>query len=346
MNGNISINITFGSLLKIAIFCFFVYILFEVRDFVALLLTAVIFSLALAPGRRFLEKFKIPGPIAVVFLFIAVLSAFTFLLYSFVPLILEQYNFFISSIPTLFENLLIFSKGTIFEAYIQGQIAFFEDPQQASAAFTGIFKTAGVSLLTIFGGLLNIILFLLLTFLFAVNPSALETFINVIAPKKYKNYLGDLWKRTGDKMAQWIQGQILLVFVIGALTYFALTLLGIPNALFLATFAGIMELIPIFGPVIAAIPAVLMALTTGDFTLVLLVILVFLIIQQLENNLIYPLVVSKVVGVSSILVILAIVVGGSIAGFIGVVIAVPVVMVLQELFNDMKSGKIEKSTKP
>ena len=97
-----------------------------------------------------------------------------------------------------------------------------------------------------------------------------------------------------------------------------------------------------FGPIFGAIPAVLMAWTSGSLTTVFFVIALFIIIQQLENNLIYPLVVSKVVGISSILIILAAVVGGAIAGFIGVVIAVPLAGMVQEFFSDVRDGKLEK----
>ena len=132
------------------------------------------------------------------------------------------------------------------------------------------------------------------------------------------------------------------MLIIGVLTYLALVILGVPNALFLSVFAGVMEIIPIFGPIFGAIPAILMALTSGSITTVFFVVALFIIIQQLENNLIYPLVVSKVVGISSILIILAAVIGGAIAGFVGVVIAVPLAGVVQEFFADVRDGKLEK----
>lgn len=190
--------------------------------------------------------------------------------------------------------------------------------------------------------MVNIILFLLLTFLFAVNQKSLDTFLYVVTPSKYRAYVADLWQRTQLKMAQWFQGQFILICIIGSLVYFALLIIGVPNALFLAVFAGVMEVIPIFGPVIGAIPAILMALTTGDLTMVLLVFVVFVIIQQLENTLIYPLVVSKVVGISSVLIILAVVVGGSVAGFVGVLIAVPLAGVIQEFFSDVRDGRLQQ----
>ena len=101
-----------------------------------------------------------------------------------------------------------------------------------------------------------------------------------------------------------------------------------------------MELIPLFGPIIAAIPAVLIGLIESA-TLGLMVTGFYVIIQQFENHLIYPLVVRKVVGVSPIVVILALVIGGKLAGFLGLLLAVPLVTALLELLNKFERDKTE-----
>jgi predicted PurR-regulated permease PerM len=127
------------------------------------------------------------------------------------------------------------------------------------------------------------------------------------------------------------------------LVFLGLTLLGVENALLLAVLAGMFEIIPLFGPILAAIPAVTLALITNGMTSALLVIGLYVIIQQFENQLIYPLVVRKIVGVPPIVSILALIIGGKLAGFVGLIISVPLATMLMEFLNDIEKNKIAAS---
>jgi len=117
-------------------------------------------------------------------------------------------------------------------------------------------------------------------------------------------------------------------------------ILGIRHALLLAVFAAFFELIPVFGPTLAAVPAVLIAFADGGVTMGIIVIFLYVIIQQFENHLIYPIVVTQVVGVPPLLVILGLIVGWHLAGFLGIVLSVPMAAVLQELVRDLNQGKM------
>ena len=119
-------------------------------------------------------------------------------------------------------------------------------------------------------------------------------------------------------------------FLVAVLVYIGLTLVGIRDALVLAFLAGLFEIIPLFGPILAAIPAVTLALVTNGISSALLVIGLYIIIHQFENQLIYPLVVRKIVGVPPIISILALIVGFKLAGFVGLLISVPLATMLIE----------------
>jgi predicted PurR-regulated permease PerM len=101
----------------------------------------------------------------------------------------------------------------------------------------------------------------------------------------------------------------------------------------------VLEIIPVFGPIMAAIPAVLLAFSSGGTTLALWITGFYLLVQQFESNLIYPLVVRKIVGVPPIIVILALIVGAQLAGFLGILIAIPIVAALMEVVDDMEKKK-------
>lgn len=340
----VTIQITSGTIVLVLFYLLVAWFLYEIRDVLLIVISAIIFSMALAPGKRFFARFKVPEPIAVVLLYAIVFLVFSYFLYSLLPVVLQQYQVFVETLPSTIDLIKNATEGTIFDGIIATQSiqALVSSPQQITETVQRLLQVGGVGIFSLFGGLVNLTLFFLLTFLFAVNPKSLDTFLFVMTPPKYREYVKDLWGRVQVKIGHWFQGQALLMVIIGVLTYLALVILGVPNALFLSVFAGLMEIIPIFGPIFGAVPAVLMAWTSGSLTTVFFVVALFIIIQQLENNLIYPLVVSKVVGISSILIILAAVVGGAIAGFVGVVIAVPLAGVLQEFFADVRDGKLEK----
>ncbi len=142
-----------------------------------------------------------------------------------------------------------------------------------------------------------------------------------------------------------MQGQLLLGVIIMVLVYLGLLLVGVEHALLLAVSAGVLEIIPIFGPILASIPAILIAYSGAGMTQALVVAGLFLVVQQFENQLIYPLVVKKVVGVPPMISILALIIGGQLAGFIGIVISVPLATILMELFSDMEQRKIAHTPK-
>ena len=126
------------------------------------------------------------------------------------------------------------------------------------------------------------------------------------------------------------------------LVYMALLLVGVPHALLLGVLAGVFELIPLFGATLAAIPTLFVAYTWGGMSITLIVAGIYIVIQQLEGNLIYPLVVKKIVGMPPMISIIALVIGGTLAGFLGVLISVPVAAAIIELVSDFEERKITK----
>lgn len=136
-----------------------------------------------------------------------------------------------------------------------------------------------------------------------------------------------------------MQGQVLSSLIGGVLAYLGLLILGVPYAFLLALFTAAAMLVPIFGSFIAAFPAMMIGFSTEGATLALLVGGLYLIINQFEAHLIHPLVVNKVVGIPPLLVILALIVGAELAGFLGVLLAIPLAATLREFLTDYDKGK-------
>jgi predicted PurR-regulated permease PerM len=198
----------------------------------------------------------------------------------------------------------------------------------------------------VFGGFVSFVLIIIFSFYFSVQDKGIDDFLRLVVPAKYTNKVLDLWKRSQKKIGLWMQGQLLLGLIVGVLTYLGLTVLGVRYSLLFAIIAGLLEIIPLFGPVLASIPAIALAFVDGGPSLGFLVIGLYLIIQQFENHLIHPLVVSKVVGVPPILIILSLLVGGHLAGFLGIILAVPLAAVLQELVAEISRERASLNSAP
>lgn len=186
---------------------------------------------------------------------------------------------------------------------------------------------------------MSFVLIVVLSFYLAVQEDGISKFLRIITPVKHEAYVIRLWKRSQFKIGLWMQGQLLLGAFVTMLVYICLLIVGVPHALPLAVLAGILELIPLFGPVLAAIPAIFVTYGSLGMTTALVVAGLYLVIQQFENHLIYPLVVKKVVGMPPIISIMALVIGGQLAGFLGVLISVPVAAVAMEWIADLEERK-------
>ena len=196
-----------------------------------------------------------------------------------------------------------------------------------SQELTNISKNLFSITLSIFDNLVTIIFLLVLSFYMLLEKEKLETRLaSLFGSKEERVKL--LIVKIEEKLGAWLQGQLILSLVIGILSYIGLTLLNIPYALPLAMIAGIMEVIPVIGPIISALPAIFLALTISPF-LSIAVAVMYLVIQQLENNLIVPQVMKRAVGLNPLIVILAIAIGSRLLGIAGALLAVPLAVVIQ-----------------
>ncbi|MEK7101183.1 MAG: AI-2E family transporter, partial [Patescibacteria group bacterium] len=192
---------------------------------------------------------------------------------------------------------------------------------------------------TFFGGIFALILVIVLSFYFALQETGVDDFLRLITPAKHEEYVVNLWMRAKKKIGQWMQGQLLLSLLVGIIVYLGLLILGVPYALFLAVAAALLDLIPLFGSFLAGILAVVVAFSSGGLTLALIVAGLYFIVNQFEAHLIYPLVVNKVVGIPPLLVILSLIIGGSLAGFLGILLSIPIAAGLREFLNDFDKSK-------
>lgn len=345
MKDGVTISITTGTIIKTTLILTGLWLLYYLREIVLVVLTAVVISSALEPAVRFFMRGRFPRLIAVICIYLLLFLFLFGIFYFFVPTVVNDLAFFIEAFPTYVERvsttvaiedyafLLGFSGTELGTVDIIAELRAALDP---AVIFGSSFSAAA----TVFGGLFSLILIIVFSFYFTVAETGIDDFLRIVAPKKYQAYLLNLWFRARHKIGLWMQGQVLLGVIVGVLVYLSLTIIGVEHALLLAVLAAVLELIPVFGPTISAVPAVLIGFADGGFAVGLLVIALYVIIQQFENHLIYPLVVTKVVGVPPLLVILGLIVGWNLFGFLGILLSVPVSAAIQEFVTDWSKGKV------
>lgn len=343
---DINISITAGTVVKTVAILAVAWLLFVLRNIVLDVLTAIVIASAIEPGVRALSSRRFPRILAVISIYLIFFAVFFVIFYFFLPSLLEDFATFISSLPIYLDA---FSRSGAFDTYanilgISGPSALSVDDIMTSVrdalnlgdAFGNAFSAAS----HIFGGVFSFILITVFSFYFAVIETGVDDFLRVAAPKKHQAYILGLWRRSQHKIGLWMQGQLLLALIMGVLVYLGLTILGVKHALILAVIAAVFEIIPVFGPTLSAVPAVTIAFVDGGATLGLMTVALYVIAQQFENHLIYPLVVTRVVGVPPLLVILALIVGAELAGFLGIILSVPAAATIQELARDIETGRL------
>jgi predicted PurR-regulated permease PerM len=342
------ISITSGTIVKAALWVIFLLLLYYIRDIILVVLAAIVIASAIEPATHWFTRHSIRRlPAVIIIYFVLALLLAGFFIF-FIPSVLSEAFTYLSNLPSTINLNDIWSPISSFTSFGVGDTALTDrtisltdfldlSSDAISGTSAGAFRTASF----IFGGALSFILMIVLSFYLAVQEDGVGNFLKIVSPVKHHDYVIDLWKRSQKKIGYWMQGQLLLGLIVGVLTYLGLMVLGVKHALLLATLAALFELIPIFGPIISAVPAVLIAAVDSGMTFAVLVVGLYIIIQQFENHLLYPLVVRKIVGISPIVVILALIIGAKLAGFLGALLAVPISAAFMEWIDDVEKGKRE-----
>ncbi|MHB8660841.1 MAG: AI-2E family transporter [Minisyncoccota bacterium] len=346
MGKEIRVSITPGVVFATLLIFAGAYIFWLLRDLALLVLTAIVIASAIEPGVAFFIRRGIPRFISVLLVYILVFGLVFLILYFFFPPIIADAASFLSAMPKYLDTINLttpFSNVTSATTNLIGSSQGSQSFVNTLLSFQSVFSatSGGVLqiLVTFFGGIFSLVLVIVLSFYFALQDTGVDDFLRLVMPVAYEEYSVDLWRRSQKKIGLWMQGQILLSVIVGILVYLGLLIIGIPYALLLAVVTAIAEIIPVFGSIIAGTIAVVVAYSTGGVPLGLIVAGLYVVVNQFESNLIYPLIVKKIVGLPPLLVIVALIAGYTLAGFLGVLLSVPVAAVVLESITDFDKRK-------
>lgn len=328
------LDISYKSIYRIALVLFLFWILyqvlFEIVDVLMVLFFSIIISASIGPEVDKLEKEGFPRIIGAALIYILVFLAFSLIVYLILPPTIEEISKLSGELPNRLREYM----GTLTLPE-----NFFEQVRQTLAsASDNIFAW----LFGLVGGLGNILFVFIISFYLTVQDQAIKQFFQSILPQRQHAYALDLIVRSQSTLSQWLNAQLILMLLVGISTFVALLLIGVPHALALGALAGLLEIIPFIGPLIAAVPAVLFSLGISPFTAIITV-MVFLIIQQLESHVFTPLVMKRTFEINPLLVLIALFIGGKLGGTVGILASVPLLALILEFSKDYYRKGEDKS---
>ncbi len=340
-----TIDISTSSVLRAIVLVLFVVFLYILKDVLLVFLFSLIIASAFSPFTNWLDRKGFPRLWGVLALFLAVIGLIALIASLVIPSLSADVDQLITTLPTVFEKV-----STSLENVQQGAPAYLDFVSEIQNILNGLSSYLQQSsqsiiglVVGIFGGVVSFVAVLIISFYLSVTRRGIESFLESVVPEKYEPYVKDLWKRSERKVGQWLQGQLLLALIVGLVVYVGLSLLGIKFALMLGLLAFAFEIVPIVGPVLAAIPAIILAFVQSP-TLGLWVIVFYVIVQQLENQILFPVVMGKAVGLNPVVVIMALLIGVQLAGIAGMIISIPVATVIVEVIDDMARRKAKRTS--
>ncbi len=336
-----ALSIGTSSIFKVIFIILALLFLYLVRDVIVILFFAIIIASAVSPFASWLEQKKIPRLLSVLVLYLALFGLLVFLLSLIVPVISLELGQLTQALPKFISNIsgaLEKAQQTTTTHYFD----FFSEIQNLLDSFSQFLQMSAGSALNlivnIFGGALSFLAVIILSFYLSVMKQGVAGFIKSVLPAKYEDYIIGLWKRVEHKVGRWLQGQLLLALSVGLLVFIGLSLLNVKYALLLGIVSMILEIVPIAGPVIAAIPGVILAFAQAP-VLGMWVLVLYVAVQQIEAHILTPLILGKTIGLNPVTVIIALLIGGKIAGILGILLSVPVAVIIVEILDDMAKQK-------
>ncbi|MEI6352738.1 MAG: AI-2E family transporter [Candidatus Nomurabacteria bacterium] len=338
------IELSARSIIKIILLVVLFYALYYFRALILILFLAIVIASVVNRFANLLGKVKIPRVVSVVIFYLVFLSFLFLVLYNFLPAVVSYIGMTIQELP----NTLNYFKSLHTESsfwysnFLSYSVEALKNINTNTIVFNihnWLINTSVANTTMLFSTIVNFILTIVISIYISVSDKGVHNFLRLVSPKKYEDYVEDLFDRVQKKISGWFFGQVFVAFIISILFFIILTVCQVPFALPIAFLAFICELMPLVGVTIASIPALFFAWNVGGFSLAFAVLISIFAVSQISSYFLYPKIIGKFVGIPTVVVIIALFIGVEAAGFWGALIAIPVATIAMELLEDFKKLK-------
>lgn len=331
-----TINISNASIIKIVLVVLGLIFAYFLRDVLLMIFTALILAVALDRPIDVLQERKVPRFLGAIFIYLLLFSVLGLLFYLVFPVLADQVKNLLNNYSFYLESLAQLQSRT---GFINLQDILKELPERLAASATTVTGT----LVALFGGIVSFLTILVVAIFLNIQENGVKKFIFYLTPKEHQKYVLDLFDKIQQKVGSWVWGKVILAIIIGFLIFGGLKFLGVKYAVLLGFLAGLLNFIPIVGAIISAIPAVLLALVESPILAVLVILWYVFVNAILENLFLMPLLMKKAVDLNPALIILVLLIGGKIAGILGVILAIPAAAIISVLIDDYMKSRAQKS---
>ena len=321
-----TIEISWKTLWRIAIFGACLAVLYFAREAIGVFAVAVVFALGFDPAVDFMQKRGIPRILGTLLIFLSGIGAVLLIAYFLFPVILLELGGFLEHFNDTLNSLFGIS---VFSS------AFKELGTSLKDAFFA-FSNSKISITSAVGFFVKEIILILATivvmFYLMIEKDGIERFLRVILSDSYEKQTLSVFNKFKIKIRKWLSTQLFLSVIMGVLVSFGMWALGVEYPLLLGVLAAALEVVPVIGPIVVGCVAFLIASSTS-VPLAVYTVVFFFVLQQIENHVFVPIVIGKSMKVHPIVVIVSLIAGGRIAGFVGILLAVPIAVLVQEIFD-------------
>ncbi len=325
------------ALLSTAVTVALIWALYLVRNTLLLIYVAGLIAVGLSPlvtgleQQRLTRRVRLPRWAAILSVYVVLFTAVALFVMLMAPPLAAQARELFNAAPDYVSRA---QQWLIQQGILSKEITISEAVRQSPVGGTDAVTTVVGAIWGFVGGIFGIVTILIVAFYLLIDAENILRAVVRLFPRQERARVRDALRRAGEKVSAWMTGQLMLGAIIGTTAASGLSILGVPYFSVLALIAGIGELIPIVGPLLAAIPAVVVAFSVSPAT-ALGVAVFFFLQQQVENHVLVPKVMSHQVGISPVLIILALLIGGSLLGLVGAILAVPTAAILQVLLQEL-----------
>ncbi len=333
------LDIPWRTITKVFIAIFIFYVIYLARSIVLWFFFALIISVLLEPAINFLRKLYIPKIIAIVLVYLFILGALGLFIYLTAPVFVFEIKQFAKYLPGYFEQVSPFLRqfGIITADNFNDFVKSLTGGLEASS------ESIITAIMTFFGGISSAAFILTIAFFLSLEEKGTERFLVLLTPKKYEQTIANLFEKVQEKVSGWFGARLLACLFVGVASYIVFYIFNVKYAFILALISAILNFVPYIGPWITSILLVVFIIvSTGSWLLVLYVLIAITIVQEIENKLVTPLLMERMIDLPPALVIVALLVGAEVFGFLGMVFAVPVFGIIYEFLKEFLEKRREQ----
>ncbi len=339
MNNQKVLDISWQSIFKIAVAVISFYILFQIRDILIWFIFALIISILFSPAIEALMKLKIPRMPSTILVYFAAFGILSIAFYLIVSVLISEIEQFSQLLPYYFQQL----SPTLRDLGIYT----FRDIEEVIQTIGGSLRELTTALFSasfaLFGGMFTTFFIITLALFLSLEGKIIEKTIILLFPQKYESRAFSLWKKSQEQVNGWFFTRILSCLFVGLAVFISALILGVEYPFSLGLISGILNFIPFIGSLVAGIFIFLIAIMDNPMT-AFFIILAFILIQFIENNILMPSLAKKFINLSPVLVVLALAIGGTLWGILGALLAIPLAGILfeflKEFFKEKKENEI------